>query len=283
MLRTRLIVGTILAALTAGMLLLDRRLAPWFPFLFALVLGLSTLGTIELVRLLPQSRVPRLAVCVPGVVAMVALNWLPQFGGRTMTADGLLWVVQGFAAVVLLAFLVEMATFTGPGGSVVRIATAIWVIAYLGLLPCFLVQLQFGRSDRDATLGAVALALAIFVPKGCDIGAYFTGRLIGRHRMTPVLSPKKTWEGAVGGLALAVAVAFGLNALGPVIPGGVAGTIAFGLTVGLAGMLGDLAESLIKRDCERKDASQAVPGFGGILDVVDAILFAAPVSYWWLH
>jgi phosphatidate cytidylyltransferase len=68
-----------------------------------------------------------------------------------------------------------------------------------------------------------------------------------------------------------------------VIPGGPAGVTAFGLTVGLAGMLGDLAESLIKRDCERKDASQIVPGFGGILDVVDAIVFAAPVAYWWLR
>ena len=132
-------------------------------------------------------------------------------------------------------------------------------------------------------LGSVALALAIFVPKGCDIGAYFTGRLIGRHRMTPVLSPKKTWEGAAGGLAFAVAIAFALNAFRPVIPGGTAGIVGFGLTVGLAGMLGDLAESLIKRDCERKDASQAVPGFGGVLDVVDSILFAAPVAYWWLH
>ena len=129
----------------------------------------------------------------------------------------------------------------------------------------------------------IALALSIFVPKGCDIGAYFTGRLIGRHRMTPVLSPKKTWEGAFGGLALAIAVAFGLNSLGPVIPSGPLGTTAFGLTVGIFGMLGDLAESLIKRDCERKDASAAVPGFGGILDVVDSILFAAPVAYWWLH
>jgi phosphatidate cytidylyltransferase len=84
-------------------------------------------------------------------------------------------------------------------------------------------------------------------------------------------------------LALAIAVAFGLNSLGPVIPSGPLGTIAFGLTVGIFGMLGDLAESLIKRDCERKDASAAVPGFGGILDVVDSILFAAPVAYWWLH
>src|SRR5437763_946817 len=114
MLRTRLIVGTILAVLTAGMLLLDRRLAPWFPFLFAVVIGLSTLGTIELVRLLPVGRAPRLAVCLAGVVVIVTLNWLPQLGGRSTSVGGLIWVVQGFAAFVLLAFLVEMATFTGP-------------------------------------------------------------------------------------------------------------------------------------------------------------------------
>src|SRR4051812_5300569 len=118
MLRTRLIVGTILAALTAGMLLLDRRLAPWFPFLFAVVIGLSALGTSELVRLLPVGGAPRLAVCLAGVVALVAMNWLPQSLGRSTPADGLTWVVQGFAAFVLLAFLVAMATFTGPGGSV---------------------------------------------------------------------------------------------------------------------------------------------------------------------
>jgi phosphatidate cytidylyltransferase len=284
MLRTRLIVGTILAALTAGMLLLDRRFAPWFPFLFAVVLGLSVLGTVELLMLLPAHRRPRAGVCLAGVVALVLLNWLPVVAvPGDVPAEGLALVANGFAAVVLLAFLAEMAAFTGPGGAVERVALAVWVVAYLGLLPCFLVQLQLGRADADPARGAVALALAIFVPKGCDIGAYFTGRLIGRHRMTPVLSPKKTWEGAAGGLIAAVGVAFGLDRLGPVIPGGTAGVVAFGLSVGVAGMLGDLAESLVKRDLERKDASQIVPGFGGILDVVDAILFAAPVAYWWLH
>src|SRR5262249_41263172 len=97
-----------------------------------------------------------------------------------------------------------------------------------------------------------------------------------------VLSPKKTWEGAGGGLATAVGVAFALDSFGPVIPGGPAGVVAFGLSIGAAGMLGDLAESLIKRDLQQKDASQVVPGFGGILDVVDAVVFAAPVVYWWL-
>src|SRR5262249_50867561 len=125
------------------------------------------------------------------------------------------------------------------------------------------------------------LALTIFVPKCCDIGAYFTGRFLGKHRMTPVLSPKKTWEGAAGGLASAVLVAFVINAFDPVFNNTLV-VAGFGFTVGAAGMLGDLAESLIKRDCRIKDASQAVPGFGGVLDVIDALLFAAPVAYVWM-
>ena len=101
--------------------------------------------------------------------------------------------------------------------------------------------------------------------------------------MARVLSPKKTWEGAAGGLAAAVAAALAFDLLSglPLFPRGLIAAAAFGLTVGTAGMLGDLAESLIKRDCQRKDASLAVPGFGGVLDVVDSVVFAAPVAYWW--
>jgi phosphatidate cytidylyltransferase len=131
--------------------------------------------------------------------------------------------------------------------------------------------------------GVTALALTIFVPKFCDVGAYFTGRFLGRHRMSSVLSPKKTWEGFAGGLAVAVLTALLINGYFPILRGGAAAAVGFGLTVGLAGILGDLAESLIKRDCRRKDASQVVPGFGGVLDVIDAILFAAPVAYCWLR
>jgi phosphatidate cytidylyltransferase len=123
----------------------------------------------------------------------------------------------------------------------------------------------------------------VFVPKCCDIGAYTVGRLLGRHRMTPVLSPKKTWEGAVGGVAAAILVAIGIDRLGPtpVLMKDYRWEVGFGLSVGIAGMLGDLAESLIKRDCQTKDASAVVPGFGGVLDVVDAIIFSAPASYVW--
>ena len=114
-----------------------------------------------------------------------------------------------------------------------------------------------------------------------DVSSPATGRLIGKHPMAPVLSPKKTWEGAAGGMAAAVAAAIGINRFGPILSG-IAAEVGFGITVGFAAMLGDLAESLIKRDCGRKDASQVVPGFGGVLDILDSILFAAPVAYCWL-
>jgi phosphatidate cytidylyltransferase len=186
-----------------------------------------------------------------------------------------------FAAVVLAAFCVEMAKYRESGGALVRIVLAVWIVAYLGMLPSFLAQLRWLSTEADPSRGVTAIALAIFVPKACDIGAYLTGRLLGRTPMTPALSPKKTWEGLAGGLTLAVLVAVALNYFFPILSNA-ALAAGFGFTVAGAGVLGDLAESLIKRDCRRKDASQVVPGFGGVLDVVDSILFAAPVAYWFL-
>ena len=291
MLRTRLIVGTVLAALAAGMLLLDERFAPWFPFLFLTVAFLSAAGTVELVRLLPESRRPSMTICVAGVLFLIALNWGLVITTRHLEGDlfspgdALAWVTPGFAAVVLLTFLAEMATFQGPGGSVERMALTVWTVAYLGVLPSFLIQLRTGHPEatgEELRRGTVALAMAIFIPKACDIGAYFTGRLIGRHRMTPVLSPKKTWEGAAGGMVAALATAVGVSLFGAKPEYYWIKAIGFGLTVGLAGLFGDLAESLVKRESQKKDASQSVPGFGGVLDVIDSVLFAAPLSFFWL-
>lgn len=282
MLRTRLWMGTCLIALAAGMLLGDRLLHPWYPFLFLFFTAVGVGATVELLGLLPDNIRPASVPCVAGVLAVLAANWPYHLGyhafGRPLELVGLV-----FAAVVLGAFLLEMYRFREPGESVMRIAVGVWTVAYLGLLPSFLAQLRWPREADDLTAdrGALALALAIFVPKFCDIGAYFTGRFLGRHPMTPVLSPKKTREGFLGGLVVAAVTAVLANWWLAVLGSHIA-ALGFGVTVGLAAIYGDLAESLIKRDCRHKDASSAVPGFGGVLDVIDSIVFAAPVAYCWL-
>jgi phosphatidate cytidylyltransferase len=275
--------GACLIALAAAMLLGDRRFYPWYPFLFLFFAAVGVGATVELIGLLPDPmRPPRLA-CAAAVLAVLAANW-PYHLGFHALGSPLELVGLVFALAVLGAFLLEMARFREPGGSVVRIAVGVWVIAYLGLLPSFLAQLRWPREGDDplGDRGALALALAIFVPKFCDIGAYFTGRFLGKHPMTPVLSPKKTREGFLGGLVIAALTALLGNWWFGVL-GSHAAALGFGVTVGLAGIYGDLAESLIKRDCRQKDASSAVPGFGGVLDVIDSIVFAAPVAYYWLR
>ena len=294
MLQTRLWMGTVLVLLTAGMLVLDQWLAPWFPFLFVFVLGLSLAACQELVALLGNARRPQVPLLFAGVAVLgngklvgpgAAAIWLgsepvePDFGNIRGADPGGILLGNG---------RLPATPDQGPnpeGGSIERMARTLWVLAYLGLLPCFLAQARWLYPANQPAQGSVALALIIFVPKCCDIGAYGTGRLLGRHQMTPVLSPKKTWEGAAGGLTLGTLAAIGIDRLGPVpLLGKCLGQeIGFGVTLGGVGMFGDLAESLVKRDCRRKDASTVVPGFGGVLDVVDSVIFAAPVGYLWLR
>jgi phosphatidate cytidylyltransferase len=279
MLRTRLWMGAILIVMTLAVLFVDRAFEPLYPFWFALIAGLSVIATFELLLLLNPAVRPSKPLCCIGVVVLVLASFLPHLVHRAATVWLCIAIV--FAANLLVVFVLEMATFREPGSSVTRMALAVWLFGYVGLLPSFLAQMRWLAGREEDCIAA--LVLTIFVPKCCDIGAYFTGKLIGKHKMTPVLSPKKTWEGAAGGLVLAMLTAVLLDRLGPaaLLRDNVAIEIGFGFTVGVAGMFGDLAESLIKRDCQQKDASQAVPGFGGVLDVVDAILFAAPVAYGW--
>jgi phosphatidate cytidylyltransferase len=288
--------GGVLVALALGVLVIDHWLYPWYPFLFLTVQGLAVLANTELLGLLPPARRPAAWLCYGGVAVLLAVNWLPHLLPHLAPSewrpalDPWHWLLGTFVALVLSAFVREMAVFREPGEAVTRIGLVLLFAAYLGLLPSFLAQLRwrdFPSNDENPGHGGLAVALLVFVPKAGDIGAYLTGRVLGRTPMSPVLSPKKTWEGFAGGLAGAVAVAVLINRLAPVfgttrlLHGGELTAVGFGLTVGLAGVLGDLAESLIKRDCQKKDASQSVPGFGGVLDVIDSILFAAPVGYCW--
>src|SRR5262249_13076388 len=142
-----------------------------------------------------------------GVGLVVLANWPANV---LKLGEAWQWIGLAAAGTLLLTFLVEAWAFREPGGTTQRIALTWLAVGYLGILASFLFQLRWLPGDR----GELAFAMAIFVPKSCDIGAYFTGRAIGRHRMSPILSPKKTWEGAAGGLIVSTAVALGINALG---------------------------------------------------------------------
>ena len=211
MLTTRLWMGSILVVIAVGMLAVDQHLAPWFPFLLVFQVGVALLACKELLTLLGPDRCPHGASCFAGVVLLSVGNWLAHLPHIIIEPWALL--LAGFIAIAMTVMVVEMAQFHGPGRSMERIALTWFVVIYLGLLPCCFAQMRW-LYPADPAAGSVALALAIFVPKGCDIGAYGTGRLLGRTPMTPVLSPKKTVEGAAGGLALACLIAIAIDHLG---------------------------------------------------------------------
>jgi phosphatidate cytidylyltransferase len=284
MIRTRVLFGTLLALGAAGVLVGDTLLArggfAYFPCLFAALILLGALGARELLGMFPPNLRPSEPLVVFGVLLLLAANWYPAVRREFSPDPASPWamMVVVFAGVLVCAFLAEMSRYAGEPGATQRIALTVLAAGYLGVLPCFFAQIRW--LSPAPTTSAVMLALVVFVPKCNDIGAFFTGTFIGRHPMTPILSPKKTWEGLAGGMLSGAAAAVGLSFAAPVF-GGPAEAVAFGLVVGAAGVFGDLAESLLKRDGGTKDASRSIPGFGGVLDVVDSVLFAAPVAYLW--
>jgi phosphatidate cytidylyltransferase len=127
--------------------------------------------------------------------------------------------------------------------------------------------------------GAAWVYLTLAVTFLQDTAAYFVGRSLGRHKLAPRLSPKKTWEGAIGGLAGAIGGSL-LCALLLGLPIGLGAAAVLGIAGGIVGPLGDLAESLIKRQVGLKDAGSIIPGHGGVLDRADSLLFTAPALYY---
>jgi phosphatidate cytidylyltransferase len=301
MLAKRLATGAIMAAIFVAVIIADERLAPWYPFwlgLCALAMGATAH---EVVGLLSRTSArPSGNTVFGGVMALVAANWAPHVAAALHWGPGdytspytphaidpasvLAWPLWTFVAIVMFAFIAQSAQFDKPGGTMATIAGTVLGVAYVGLLGSFIIQLRWlaGRYE-----GLLALAALVATAKGSDVGAYTMGRIAGRHKLWPRLSPNKTVEGALGGLAFGLAacvsvVGVGHNLLG--VPSlNWPQAIGFGLVVSAAAQLGDLMESMIKRDCAQKDASATLPGFGGVLDVMDSLLFAGPVAYgYWI-
>jgi phosphatidate cytidylyltransferase len=279
---------------------LDERLAPWYPLWFFLAIVVLGKGAMELVGLLSATSARSSGNTVfGGVMALVIANWAPHLAGSLLVpsrpgerfpfdpltpVSALGWPLLAFVGVVMAAFIIQSVQFDKPGATMATIAGTVLAVAYVGLLGSFIVQLRWFPGHYH---GVLPLAFLVATAKGADTGAYTMGRIAGKHKLWPRLSPNKTVEGAIGGLCFGVAAALITAAVArfllrvPTLGWGPA--IGFGLVVGVAAQLGDLMESMIKRDCARKDASDAVPGFGGVLDVLDSLLFAAPIAFaYWL-
>jgi len=243
---------------------------------------LAAIGARELVALLAAAGRP---VAEPLVVAGTLGIVMAAAAGSGASPATLGWVAAACMAAVAACFVEGIARYRPGAGVLARAAAGAIAAVGLGLPLAFLVGLRLlDRRAVDGTvepLGLLPLVSLVAVVKAGDIAAYVVGSLVGRHRMAPLLSPGKTWEGAAASLAAAVAVAWiVLERLAwPTAARPWGGWVAYGLLVGGAGMLGDLAESLVKRDLGAKDSGTSLGGLGGVLDLVDALLLAAPVAW----
>lgn len=272
MLIWRLILGTIFIAILIALGWLDAHMQRSGVFLIPLAALVALIATQEMLALAAAGsyRPVRWPVYV-GNLALVLVNFL--HAGQ----EFLLPILGGF---LFVAFVCEIFRYRGresspqPGTILGNLAIATFALCYVGLMLALVVRLRLEH-------GIGALASLLVVVKFGDIGAYTVGRLIGRHKLAPYLSPGKTIEGGVGAILFSLLGAW-LTLQFLCAPHAEPAQpflwIPYGILVGVAGMLGDLAESLLKRDAGVKDSSTWLPGFGGVLDMADSVLLAAPVA-----
>jgi phosphatidate cytidylyltransferase len=204
----------------------------------------------------------------PVILAAYAGALLSLLGARL---GGLDWIAAGFLSTMVLAFLLHWIATTRQSATV-AIASTVLGAGWVGLCLAHLVLLR--EIAHNGELATFTVLLAVWAG---DIGAFFAGRMIGRHKLAPALSPGKTWEGFLFGTAATIFVAFVALYKQNFLT--ISQSIVLGVVLALAGPVGDLFESLLKRDAGVKDSGSLLGGHGGMLDRLDAFLFAAPAAY----
>ncbi len=213
-----------------------------------------------------------------GMVLAAAIAIAPRYFEPAVTSTEILGL-----GVILFSLRI-----LGERGPRDRVETLGWSLAGLVYVPFmlhFLSRIALLNQPRPYT-GLILVLWLVAVAKFCDTGALLTGLAIGRHRMTPEISPKKTWEGGAGGLLTAIAVGAGLAAaFGGHLPARFTPLLAGVAAVPIAGLaiISDLVESVLKRRAESKDAGHAIPGIGGMFDLSDSLILTAPLGWAIFH
>ncbi len=257
----------------------------WFdrvPLLVLLIGAGAAVGAWEFFRLGTHSGARPLTVF--GIVCALLFVTAALFNGeRVASPDDAKHVDWGIGALLAAAAVLPLVWLTIFRRTVALESWA-WTLAgilYAGWMLGYYVMLRQLDSGRELVI------MAVFTTFACDTTAYFVGRTFGRHRMTPRISPNKTWEGAVGGLLGAIAAAAALRYLLNLgswsVPLSPLKAVELGAIIGVVSQLGDLAESLLKRRAGVKDSGTLLPGHGGLLDRIDSLVFTGIVVFYFVR
>lgn len=244
-----------------------------FPLLILLIAGFVALGVLEFYRL------AALTGARPLTVFGVVWSLLFIVGAHLDANYEVDYLIPSLLASAMVLPLVWFLLFSSQR-SFVNWSWTLAGILYLGWMLGYYVALREHDHGREWVI------LAIFSVFACDTAAFFVGRAWGKRRLAPTISPKKTWEGAVGGLVAAPAAAVIIYALLNVadlsLPTGYAQIVLLGCLVGVIAQLGDLLESLLKRRAGAKDSGTLLPGHGGILDRIDSLVITGAIIYYYV-
>jgi len=270
-LQTRVVLGIIMFAAFFGVLFLDSILGTDIGFgCLATLAGI--IGLYEFYNIVGKNGFSpfRISGIVTGVWLFVAY-WLSV--RKNFSVDYHFFRQEIFLALIFWLLLIQ--TFTRSTKDAVKnISVTIFGILYIFFLLSFAITLRYLPN------GVCILIMVLLVSKFGDIGGYLLGRKCGKHKLAKVISPNKTIEGACFSLLFSVLIAVIFSLIPAIRVFSLKWSVVFGIIVGFSALLGDLAESLLKRDANVKDAGNLVPAFGGILDVIDCLLISTPVAYY---
>jgi phosphatidate cytidylyltransferase len=266
----RVLFGIVAAPLTVALIYLG---GPWLGALCAAAAGL---GAWEVYRLARATGIePFDAIGIP-VATLVPLV-------MALEPPGVFTLPIGPAALVVLVLLTAALIRGAHGRPLAAVAVTLFGIVYTGGLLSFGIGIRYHNYAVGRTAGTVLVLLPIILTWTNDIGAYMFGRLFGHRKLVPTISPGKTVAGAIGGTALTIIACWAyvrwvLHPLGELALAPWA-IIVFGLAISITAQIGDLVESLLKREAGIKNSSELIPGHGGVLDRLDSLLFVLPVAY----